>query len=49
MIAAGCPIFIIEGGIRNTSLPYKSVLGAARRDTLSGRAAQPGVLHDPAT
>ena len=28
MFAAGSPIFIIEGDLRNTSLPYKSMLGA---------------------
>ena len=28
MFAAGSPVFIIEGDLRNTSLPYKSMLGA---------------------
>ena len=28
MFAAGSPIFIIEGDLRNASLPYKSMLGA---------------------
>ena len=28
LFAAGPPVFIIEGDLRNTSLPYKSMLGA---------------------
>ena len=28
LFAAGSPVFIIEGDLRNTSLPYKSMLGA---------------------
>ena len=38
MFAAGCPIFIIEGDTRNTSLPYKSMLGAVVNCELRGTA-----------
>ena len=38
MFAAGSPIFIIEGDLRNTSLPYKSMLGAVVNCELRGSA-----------
>ena len=36
MFAAGSPVFIIEGDLRNTSLPYKSMLGAVVNCELRG-------------
>ena len=38
MFAAGSPVFIIEGDLRNTSLPYKSMLGAVVNCELRGTA-----------